>query len=391
MSGLMLWLSVGIAHGQLGRYCAEFRADVSDFADTITIEWERDRIYVPVESGGRRLRFLLDTGAGQSVVFQGTELAAGPRKGGLISHDATGHTDTLALVALPPLRLGRVTLSGGQALVQRHSLLSRGIDGILGFDVVNSGLSMKIDVPSRQLILTDRSHLFCREPNTERLHYKLSYHVPYVQIIPYGRKREQVRVDTGSRQFFAMNKESFDNRPLSLDMSLEGLSVGRHATGHHGVESESEVAFLQLNNLRVGGYSFSDIHTLTTLGSSHLGARLLRYGAVAFCPRHRSMMFQPVSLAQPCQVGNRQLEIAFVADAHQRPQVGMVWEQGEPYRLGFRQGDIIEQIDHKEVRTLGEFLRWPFIRGRQYLFTLRDRQGRRHEVRWVRVPADSGN
>lgn len=384
-----LWLSVGASHGQMGHYSAAFRADVSDFADTIALEWDRDRIYVPVEAQGRRLRFLLDTGAGQSVVFQGTPLAEGPRQGSLISHDATGHADTVPLVGLPPLTLGGVTLSGGQALVQRQSLLSHGIDGILGFDLVNSGLSVKIDVPSRQLIISDRRDIFCREPSAVTLPYKLDYHVPYVDVVPFGRRRERMRFDTGSRQFMLLNKESFDGLLLTDDVTIEGISVGRHATGHHGVESESEVAFMRLDNVRLGRYSFSGVHSITTQGRSHLGARVLRYGAVSFCPRHKRMMFQPVSIGQPCRVDNPQLEIAFVADRQRRPQVGLVWEGGEPFRLGFRQGDVIEQIDRQSVRTIGEFLSWPFQEGREYLFTLRDLWGRQRTVRWVRRPVGS--
>ena len=138
--------------------------------------------------------------------------------------------------------------------------------------------------------------------------------------------------------------------------------------------------------MRIGDYAFSAVHSLTTQGGSHIGAQLLRYGTVAFCPRKREMVFKPINWQQPCTVGNRQLEIAFVATTDGMPQVGLVWEGGTPFRQGLRQGDIIEQIDGRPVRSLSQFMRWPFIPDREYVFTLLSPDGQRRTVKWIRLP-----
>ena len=65
---MMLLLIVLNVQAQLGRYSADIRALPQDFCDTISVEWERNQIYVPVTAGGRTYRFLFDTGAGQAVV-----------------------------------------------------------------------------------------------------------------------------------------------------------------------------------------------------------------------------------------------------------------------------------------------------------------------------------
>ncbi len=128
------------------------------------------------------------------------------------------------------------------------------------------------------------------------------------------------------------------------------------------------------------------MHAITTQGGSHLGAPLLAYGAVAFSPSQRRMLFYPAEQPSPCiTVGNEQLDIAFVADPQGRAQVGLLWEQGTPYRLGFRQGDIIEQIDHRPVRGFAHFVNWGFEPGREYLFTVRTLHGERRNIRWVRL------
>ena len=385
---LILLLSVVLnATAQLTRYQANFSLSAMNFADTIAIEWSGDQVYVPVDIGGRNYRFLLDTGAGQSVVFRGSPLASGSPCGNIIAHDATGRSDTVPVVVLPPLHLGAVTISGCRATVQQRAAGGSAIEGILGFDLVNGGLAMKIDVPARQLILTDRAKLFNDEPGVW-MKYWLNYHVPYIDISPFSGHKERVLFDTGSRQFFAMNKANFDHstqRRTRADCFVEGRSYGSHAMGHLGVEPAGEVAFLQLDALTVGSYVFSQVHSITTQGGSHLGAMLLRYGAVAFVPARRSMLFQPSIAQQPCVVDNRQVEISFIEE-NGKPAVGLVWEQGIPYRQGFRQGDIIEQIDGRNVNGFAQFRSWAFQRGREYIFTVRDAQGHRRQVRWVRLP-----
>ena len=383
-------LTVLSTHAQLGRYNADIRALPQDFCDTITIEWERDQIYVPVSAGGRSYRFLFDTGASQAVVFSGSPLANAPRVSSLLSHDAAGNTDTVSVVGLPPLLLGHTTLHNCHATVQPRGVGARNIDGILGFDLVNSGLSLKLDIQSKRLIISDRECCFDREEAAMSLRYRLFYHVPYVDIIPFGRRRERVLFDTGSRNFFSMNLDHFNvaeeqRHRFDRPYRVEGRSIGQHAIGHGGTEPMGEVVFLRLDSLGLGKCSFSQVHAITTQGGSHLGARLLRYGTVAFCPVHSRLFFQPYDGLTTC-VNNRQLDIAFISDMMGRPQVGLVWPEGTPYRQGFRQGDIIEQIDGRPVLSLIQFVTWPFERGREYSFTVRSTDGRRHEIKWIRVP-----
>ena len=394
LSFIIYHLSFSPAGAQpLGRYRADFAVSKTDFADSIDIEWSGEQVYVPVVIDGQQYRFLLDTGAGQSVVFAGSPLANGPTRGGIIAHDATGRSDTVPLVELPPLTLGTLTLTGCQATVQRVG--ATGLDGILGFDLVNGGLSMQIDVPHLRLVLTDRP--VTPGPADISLRYRLNYHVPYIDIVPFGRCRERVLFDTGSTQFFAMNIGRLDDVLESAEMSMkpnkmagfidEGRAWGSHVIGHYGAEHYGDVQFFCLEALQLGDYSFTDVHCCTTQGGSHLGAPLLRFGLVTFDARRHRLLFQPADGQQaPFRVGNCQLEIAFVADAEGRPQVGLVWPQGVSYRQGFRQGDIIEQIDQRPVRTLSQFVRWAFERGREYIFTVRSSDGQLRNIPWVRIP-----
>jgi hypothetical protein len=383
----ILLLIAANASAQQAHYSPKLKLSASHFTDTIDIEWERNQVYVPVEMNGKRYRFLFDTGAAQAVVYADTPIEGCTPAGWIRSHDAIGASDTVSMVILPALTLGNITMNGCQATVQQRPVRGRNIDGILGFNIINSGLTAKIDVRKRQLILTDNKKFYKQEEGQET-RYRLQFHVPYLIISPFGRYQESVLFDTGSRQLYVMNRQSFDacaeKNGSFFDTQIEGRSVGRHAIGHFGVEPLSEVIFLHLTNLRVFDNSFSDLHTLTTLGESHIGARILEYGAVVFNPRKKCIRFQPYEQQTEITVGNKPLDIAFVAE-NGRPCVGLVWEQSDAYKAGVRQGDIITKIDDSIVSSFTQFVTWPFIIGREYRFTVKAPSGLTREIRWTRI------
>ena len=212
IAGMLCFLGLVLScssQAQLARYRYDFTLNRSNFVDSIAIEWERGQVLLPVEIGGKTYRFLFDTGAAQAVVYADSPID-GCRPAGLIrSQDATGAMDTVQLVTLPPMTLGQLTLTGCQATIHRRPVAGRNIDGIVGFDLINRGLSAKIDVRNRLLILTDRKDFF-RNEQAFPARYKLRYHVPYVKVSPGGRYKEYTLFDTGSRSLYGMSRQSFD-------------------------------------------------------------------------------------------------------------------------------------------------------------------------------------
>ena len=384
---LLLSLLCIEADAQQALYSKKLALSDRNFVDSIEVEWQRSQVYVPITIGNKRYRFLLDTGAAQSVIYADTPIDGCTPAGEIRSHDANGAINMVPMVILPPFTLGHLTVSQCQATIQRRPVKVPNVDGIIGFNLINSGLLAKIDVRNRLLVLTDRKKFFKSEQGYDS-RYKLRFHVPYLEVNPAGRYKEAALFDTGSRSLYVMNRQSFDHCAALvgnlIDTQVEGRSMGRHAIGHFGVEPLSEVIFLHLSRLRLGLYSLCDLHTLTTLGESHLGASLLNYGSVIINPRKKRVTFQPYHSLPSDSVSNRQLEIAFVSDQG-RPCVGLVWEQGEPYRLGFRQGDIITKINDSIVESFSQFLSWPFIVGKEYRFTVCDRDGHTRIIRWKRL------
>ena len=373
---------------KLAQYSLDFTLSASDFVDSISIERDHGQVYVPVVIGGTTYRFLFDTGAGQAVIYDDTPIPDCQPAGIIRSFDAVGRCDTVPMVVLPPLTLGNITFTGLQATVQHRAVKRRNIDGIVGFDIIAKGLNVKIDIKSGLLILSDRKDFFNNEGGFEA-RYKLNYHVPYVELSPFSRFKEPTLFDTGSRRFYSINKKSFDRGMNGatdmMGVVIEDRARGRHAIGHSGTEPEGEVCYLTFDAMRLGGYVFSNVKTLTTQGGSHLGAALLDYGAVVFNGKRKRLFFQPYGEGNSCIVNNDRPDIAFV-DEGGYASVGIIRQGSEPWKRGFRQGDIILQIDGRPVNSFASFISWGFLTGHEHRFTVRDLQGQPKEVKWVRVP-----
>ena len=372
-------------HAQIHRYDLSFTLSHKNFADTISIEFEDDQVYLPVSIGGQQYRFLLDTGSSQGVVYEGSHLPDLQELGNIVSHDAVGHNDTVRVVGLPPLQLGHTTISGYVANVLRRPPAKRGADGIIGFDLFNKRLLGKIDTRRKQLILTDRKKHFKGETGHE-VKYRLKWFVPHFWVSPFMRHVDEVRFDTGSRQLYAMNKQSFDSHAFmsrQVGQQVEGRSIGQLAVGHHGAEQLDTVVFLALDRLKWADFQLLDVHCITTQGGSYIGAPILNYGTVTINPMRKRLTLTPYADADSVTVGNRQFEMAYIP-IDNRPTVGLVWEQSDAYRAGFRQGDTIEAIDGQPIGSFRQFMAYRFVKGQTYTYTLRDRNGRKKLVLLLR-------
>ena len=104
------------------------------------------------------------------------------------------------------------------------------------------------------MILTDHRNLFDDETGYT-VGYKLHWWVPYILVSPFKRHWDEVLFDTGSRQLFTMNKQSFDKhayKSKQVNAQVEQRVRGHVSIGNMGTEQDDEVAFLKLERLRRG-------------------------------------------------------------------------------------------------------------------------------------------
>ena len=380
---------------QMHRYNPNFTLSEKNFCDTIPIEMVDGQLFLDVEMNGKTRRVLLDTGSSQGMIYQGTKLEGCVELGNMISHDANNHADTVKVVALPPFRMGNLQIGHYVATVLPRPAVRPKHDAIIGFDLFNRGLYAKIDTQMGILILTDRKNTFKEEEKTGfSVKYKLKWFVPYLMVSPFINHMDEVLFDTGFRQFFTMNKGSFDthlendlsrlNKHLgtNIERQIEGRAKGQFSIGAFGAEKADEVAFLRLDRLKWNNFSFLDVRCITTQGASKIGSPLLNHGALIINPTKKRLTLLPYNGTDSVTIGNEQMSVAFVP-VNGRAVVGLIWEGSEAYQAGLRQGDIILRIDEKPIFTFQDFTAFRFIKDHRHHFLVRDKEGKEKDV-WMK-------
>lgn len=370
-----------MANAQTRGYSTNFTFSQRNFADTIPIEVVDNQIFVKATAGGRVYRFCLDTGSSQGAVYACSPISGLRALGSVVSRDAAGRSDTVSVVQLPAITIGKLTITGYVASLFPSTML-RAYDGIIGFDFFNKGLCCKIDTRNRRMVIADRRDFFDGETGYA-LHYKLKWFVPYVMVSPFKRHYDEALFDTGSNVLYTMNKQSFDEhayKSKNVNSQVEARVKGKLTIGNIGAERGGEVAFLKLDRLKWDDFSFLDVSAVTTQGSSKIGAAMLRYGSVIINGFRRYIRFQPYEGGDSVKVSNKPLTTAYVPTDDGRALVGIVMPGSADYEAGLRQGDIIISIDGKAIASFAAFQRFTLVKGMTHKMRVLTQEGKVKDV-----------
>lgn len=370
-----------MANAQTRGYSTNFTFSQRNFADTIPIEVVDNQIFVKATAGGRVYRFCLDTGSSQGTVYASFPISGLRALGSVVSRDAAGRSDTVSVVQLPAITIGKLTITGYVASLFPSTML-RAYDGIIGFDFFNKGLCCKIDTRNRRMVIADRRDFFDGETGYA-LHYKLKWFVPYVMVSPFKRHYDEALFDTGSNVLYTMNKQSFDEhayKSKNVNSQVEARVKGKLTIGNIGAERGGEVAFLKLDRLKWDDFSFLDVSAVTTQGSSKIGAAMLRYGSVIINGFRRYIRFQPYEGGDSVKVSNKPLTTAYVPTDDGRASVGIIMPGSADYEAGLRQGDIIISIDGKAIASFAAFQRFTLVKGMTHKMRVLTQEGKVKDV-----------
>lgn len=370
-----------MANAQTRGYSTNFTFSQRNFADTIPIEVVDNQIFVKATAGGRVYRFCLDTGSSQGTVYASSPIRGLRALGSVVSRDAAGRSDTVSVVQLPAITIGKLTITGYVASLFPSTML-RAYNGIIGFDFFNKGLCCKIDTRNRRMVIADRRDFFDGETGYA-LHYKLKWFVPYVMVSPFKRHYDEALFDTGSNVLYTMNKQSFDEhayKSKNVNSQVEARVKGKLTIGNIGAERGGEVAFLKLDRLKWDDFSFLDVSAVTTQGSSKIGAAMLRYGSVIINGFRRNIRFQPYEGGDSVKVSNKPLTTAYVPTDDGRASVGIVMPGSADYEAGLRQGDIIISIDGKAIASFAAFQRFTLVKGMTHKMRVLTQEGKVKDV-----------
>ena len=133
------------------------------FVDTIHVKVEKGAVIVPVEIAGQERHLLFDTGAEHGFWFGNQEDWMKPLSiDSVKASDTNGKKEKIAIFQIPEIKMGRLRISNYPVNVggRLGDYICGRFEGLIGFDLVSKGLSIKLDTKDSLLIVTDRKGFF---------------------------------------------------------------------------------------------------------------------------------------------------------------------------------------------------------------------------------------
>ena len=331
-----------------------------DFADTIPIEFKAGKILVPVTVQGREYPFILDTGADMEYIYKSSSINLARSEKAYTFKDFNNKRGTADMTLPVDFTVGHVHVHNSAFSVVNGFLGDCISEGVLGFNLINSGVVAKIDLTKKLLILTDRKHFFDHEGGVD-IKYKLLEGVPWVKFnISYGGFGYAL-FDTGDPEFFNMDKsmyDKFNKKDVNglFHQQVVWTDSGQKNYGANGLEKEAEHVFLKAKNLSMGDVNFYNPKIEGGGGSTVFGVEVLKYGSIIINPFKRTFIFQPNCGKTDVMVNNYQAKICF-AYINDKPVIQLIDKNSYPYQQGARKGDVILEIDGQEITDICQFIK----------------------------------
>lgn len=325
------------------------RAPAQGFAITVPYEDAAGLIVVDVTIDGIAApqRFVVDTGAGTTVITTRLDRALGRRRHGQITvADATGRRERMPVARLSGLELGGVRFEDvGAAVLElapvEQNLCTR-IDGILGTNVFQHGV-LELDYPAQRVRLASEPKRLPARGGGEPLALVASW-MPYLAIEKDGRTVGTLLLDTGSAG--ALSVPSALREPLGIAEVASGQ--GLVGVGAHGPARGTKHAFAW-PRATIGGHDFTAVDTIAhDTDTGTLGAKVLRSYVVRIDYRERTAMLWGNGDGLPRGASS----FGFEWSAGSESRVEFVWDGSAAQQAGIAVGQPITAIDGRALASL---------------------------------------
>jgi len=347
-------------------------------------------LHVPVEAGGEALSFLLDTGAGTSLLASEAARRLGAAFGrpfaarGAGDGSAGGHfleaPVPVAPGGHPGLLLG---LRAALPLDDIAAVEGVQVDGILGFDFIDRHV-VEIDYRARELRLHDPEAFAYADGAGDTVPLTLETGLPHVAgtiVLPGGRGvSADVVVDLGSSLGAALT-----HRFAAAHGIDPSQMPARPFAGGRGIGGEVTARLVRLGGIQIGRISIDEpvaaifeegagVMTSGAFFDATVGGEVLRRFTVVLDYRRRHIILEPNDdFGRPYDADASGLTLMPVSAADQSARVTLV-EPGTPAAAaGVCAGDTLIAIDDRPLDGIGidDARALLTLADRRYLLTLR--------------------
>lgn len=350
------------------------RISQTNFADTIRVKIIDGAVIIPTEINGKNKDLLFDSGS-QGGVWIGSKedwMTLLPNDS-LMIRDINNNTQYMAQYELPPIKIGSTIIENYTMTVNEKldEHICGMFDGIIGFNLITQGLSMKIDTKDSLLILTDRNDFFASE---EKGQPTVEYGIDnkpkpsFIAEFPFGGMvltfdsgyiggwidLPQIWLDRWMKEQDWM-KKIIDSYTVISDTTINTIA-GALGTSYDTTPYRQ----LHIPWARLGTLTISDIWTYTDCQNFVVGSAILEHASLIIDAQKKHLVFLPHNGKREIAIGNKGDRDFTVIPAPTDDTLGVlkavVRKETKTYNEGIRTGDYLISIDGTPVTDMCSYM-----------------------------------
>lgn len=320
-------------------------------ADTVSFEWVRNKVIVPVTIKGKVHRFILDTGAPLVVTRELAEaLDAKPIREVTLRDQSGKEQEGADIVRTGAFLFGNTQYEGVPALVMedRNPIFQCfGVEGFIGSNLLRHS-AVTFDLPARKVYIRNGPDLLpdARFRSALRLDQQSN---PFFKV-SIGDAYGWLLFDSGSDKFFEMSLSLVNEWKKKSKGLLQPLrrGYGSSSVGFTGLEAPVEKLKLMASALQAGPYIFDTVSIATTAsGESRMGAVLIEKGRVTVDYLRKHFYFEPYATGQ--QHRDSVWSLSVFPQAQGDVRIGTIWDSTLATTHDVQINDKVLAINGKEV------------------------------------------
>ncbi|MDP4209884.1 MAG: aspartyl protease family protein [Bacteroidota bacterium] len=270
-------------------------ANKSGYLIKLPYEIIKNKIIVTAEVGGKKRRFILDTGAPVAIfrhLFNEINPSVYDTK---ILTDANGRKDSAQTVIIGDISLGDVSFKNIPALVVQEDLFTDcfHVDGILGSNLFRKSI-VRISALDKTVTITDdRNKLPLRNVPSSPLTLDQQSN-PYIWVTFRNNLNEMVLFDSGADEYYTISRDHFAKMKKFKAFQTIAEGYGSNSISIAGLAENEMLSKLFIPILSINGTEIDNIIAETTSSPvSRVGAKILRFGVITLDFRNGRFYYQP--------------------------------------------------------------------------------------------------
>ena len=340
------------------------------FVDTIHVKVENGAVIVPVEIAGQERRLLFDTGAEHGFWFGNQKDWMKPLSiDSVKASDINGKKEKIAIFQIPEIKMGRLRISNYPVNVggRLGDYICGRFDGLIGFDLVSKGLSIKLDTKDSLLIVTDRKGFFDEEAKGQPTvkYWLASESYPLVNVeFPFG--SANMSFDTGAiGHGIDLSQQALTywlKKGKKQQSAIEAVTVLKDTTfnasfGIFGFDADTLIEnILHLPSVQMGSLTIKEAYVSTANKGIHIGSALLKHASLIIDGPKKRYVFLPHDGTSNITLNDKDVHSQRFVPSDSTGMLRAVIRKGSAaYEKGIRTGDYLIEVEGIPIDDLCTF------------------------------------